>query len=313
MQRVIKKVLLHILDRTTQIFGVLRDSESIWPCWIKTLDLPLKGDKQGGWKIHHIIRGPTASMKKFSSHVSVLGPGKIPHAPHAHEEEEVLILLSGEADIMTLDNGSLIAATERIIPGSIVYHAAHQKHTIQCVSPGPATYLIFKWTGAADLKSDTRLRTSVFRSAYNCNVPAIQSDRQIAHTVVFDSPTLYLRKLRCHISTLKPGASYPPHSDAYDVAILTLSGTVETLARQVGPCSIIFYAAGEPHGMKNADSAPARYIVIEFHGGNFRRKWFSLRHKGVHILHRVFRRPSGRGMPMITVFISLFRCSRYGH
>lgn len=270
--------------------GVLCSTDSIWPCWIKALDLPLEGNKEGGWKIRRIFRGPTAAMKKFSSHVSVLGSGKIPHTLHAHEEEELLIMLSGGADIVTLDDGSLIAATARIFPGSAVYHAARQKHTIHCIGPGPATYLIFKWIGAGDLRGDAGLRSSIFHIARGCSDPATQSARQIVRTVIFESPTLYLRKLRCHISTLQPGAGYPPHSDAYDVAILTLSGTVETLGRQIRPYSVIFYAAGEPHGMKNADTIPARYIVIEFHGGKLRQKWYSWAHKGVHILRRLFRR-----------------------
>ncbi len=269
--------------------GVLCNTDSSWPCWIKALDLPLEGNKESGWKIRRIFRGPTAAMKKFSSHVSVLGSGKMPHTPHEHGEEELLIMLSGGADIVTLDEGGLIAATARIFPGSAVYHAARQKHTIQCIGPEPAAYLIFKWVGAADLSSDVRLRSSIYHNARGCNDPATRSARQIVRTVIFESPTLYLRKLRCHISILQPGAGYPPHSDAYDVAILTLSGTVETLGRNIGPYSVIFYAAGEPHGMKNADTIPARYIVIEFHGDKFRQKWHSLAHKGVHILHRLFR------------------------
>ena len=67
------------------------------------------------------------------------------------------------------------------------------------------------------------------------------------------------------MSNLQPGAGYPPHADDYDVAILVLGGKVETLDRVVEPLGVVFYAAGEMHGMKNVGDVPARYLVFEFH------------------------------------------------
>jgi hypothetical protein len=64
---------------------------------------------------------------------------------------------------------------------------------------------------------------------------------------------------------MQPGGGYAPHVDAYDVAILVLEGTVETLGQTCGPNTVIFYAAGESHGMRNVGPIPARYIVWEFH------------------------------------------------
>jgi hypothetical protein len=63
-----------------------------------------------------------------------------------------------------------------------------------------------------------------------------------------------------------PGAGYEPHVDAYDVAIFVVSGKVETLGQVVEPNSVIFYSAGEPHGMKNVGQEPAKYLVFEMHG-----------------------------------------------
>jgi hypothetical protein len=82
---------------------------------------------------------------------------------------------------------------------------------------------------------------------------------------LFEGPTAYLGKLHAHVTTLQPGAGYAPHVDAYDVAILTLAGTVETLGERVGPQSVIYYGAGELHGMRNVGPEVARYLVFEFH------------------------------------------------
>jgi quercetin dioxygenase-like cupin family protein len=230
-------------------------------------------------------------MKHFSSHVSVLSSGGIPHPPHAHKEEELLIMLSGEADIITVDATGRTVDTARAVSGSIVYHCAHRKHTIQVTGPVPAVYLIFKWTGNSGGNREASLKSSIFQGAGVSDKPVSLSAGRSVRTVIFESPTLYLRKLRCHISTLQPGAGYPPHIDTYDVAILTLSGTVETLGRQIGPSSVIFYAAGEPHGMKNAGPDTARYMVMEFHGSRLRRKWYSLARKRTHIIRRLFPNP----------------------
>jgi hypothetical protein len=58
---------------------------------------------------------------------------------------------------------------------------------------------------------------------------------------------------------------YPEHIDEHDVAIIVFSGVVETLGQRAGPAGSIYYAAGEPHGLRNVGSEPARYLVFEFH------------------------------------------------
>jgi hypothetical protein len=43
---------------------------------------------------------------------------------------------------------------------------------------------------------------------------------------------------------------------------------VETLGEEAGPNSVVFYAAGEKHGMRNVGDVPARYLVFEFHASD---------------------------------------------
>jgi hypothetical protein len=45
-----------------------------------------------------------------------------------------------------------------------------------------------------------------------------------------------------------------------------LEGEVETIGGRAVPNDVIFYRAGEPHGMRNVGAGPARYVVFEFHG-----------------------------------------------
>jgi glycosyltransferase involved in cell wall biosynthesis/mannose-6-phosphate isomerase-like protein (cupin superfamily) len=239
-------------------------SNTVLSSWIKELP-PLEENKQNGWRPYPIFSGSTHCLDKFSSHMSILSPGITPHEPHSHQEEELLIMLSGEADIVRLDKEIANTETrERIKPGSFVYHPAFQHHTIHNTSTEPATYLMFKWQTQKSSKKN-QLKSTIFHYNKDSTHNREESTNKILQSQIFDNPTSYLDKLHCHITTLQPGAGYPPHADSYDVAILLLEGIVETLDRQVNSQAVIFYAAGEPHGIKNVGNIPAFYLVFEFH------------------------------------------------
>ena len=86
--------------------------------------------------------------------------------------------------------------------------------------------------------------------------------------VIFESPTSYLTKLHAHETLLRPGAGYAAHADEHDVAIIVKSGKIHTAGREIGPRGIVFFPAGELHGMLNPGTEPAHYLVFEFHGPN---------------------------------------------
>ena len=83
---------------------------------------------------------------------------------------------------------------------------------------------------------------------------------------MFEGPTHYLTKLQVHLTELQPDAGYATHADTHDVAIVVLSGSVETMGRRIERHGVVYFPAGEMHDMKNPGSATARYLVFEFHG-----------------------------------------------
>ena len=83
--------------------------------------------------------------------------------------------------------------------------------------------------------------------------------------VLFEGPTENLKKLHCHVSTLKPGTGYAPHADPYDVAIIVLEGCVETLGRRVEPCGLILRQSWRPSRYREPDPSRGPYVVFEFH------------------------------------------------
>jgi quercetin dioxygenase-like cupin family protein len=178
----------------------------------------------------------------------VLQSGHSPHPPHTHTEEEILLLLSGEVELELAEG-----ETARLQPEEFVYYPVGFAHTLKTTSPEPAMYVMFKWRGSSTpSSSEAHLSHGRFNAA--------------GAGVKFEGPTKYLRKLHSHVTVLEPGGGYAPHADAYDVAIVVLEGEVETIGGQAGPYDVIFYRAGEEHGMQNIGSRATRYVVFEFHG-----------------------------------------------
>lgn len=233
--------------------------------WIKTLDLPLAEDVRTGWRPYGTFWGPTRCMANLDCHVSVLSAGKTPHEPHSHPEEELLIMLDGEAELVIVASDGA-QKTRTVRPGMFVYYEAGQGHTIHNASARPATYLMFRWRNEAAASRFDRLQTRIFRYDDPWGDPDREEARGWRSRRIFEGPTGCLRKLHCHVSSLSRGAGYEPHVDAYDVAILVLGGMVETLGQRLSPHDLAFCSAGEPHGIRNVGDGTASYLVFEFHG-----------------------------------------------
>jgi quercetin dioxygenase-like cupin family protein len=239
---------------------------------VKHMDLPLKENPDTGWESYPLSRGITPSVDRMSFHMSVLSPGVTPHDPHSHADEELLIMLDGEADlVMVPENITGKQEHYRLAAGSLVYYPAFYTHTIHNTGSKPITYLMFRW--GAPLPSGFESQAATYQFDYPDLSLDNQHEQPFEIRKVFDFPTRHLKKLHCHVSLLQPGASYKAHRDRHDVAILLLKGVVETLDQTVEPFGVVYYSAGEMHGMKNVGDTPAYYLVFEFHAGPSRSKW----------------------------------------
>ena len=227
------------------------------------MGLPLPENRTVGWAPYHLFKGPTPGLAAMSCHVSVLSPGHCPHPSHSHIEEEVLIVLDGEANIeIASSRDDPTPRVESLTQGQFSYYPAWQYHTIRNGSAHPVTYLMFKWVANTPKVTDV-LPTGVFdyTGQLECDDP-----RAFAPLTVLNGQTTWLKRLHCHVTRLGPGGGYAPHIDKYDVAIVMLSGEVETMGRVLQPCDVVFYGTGEMHGMRNISNKTAKYLVFEFEG-----------------------------------------------
>jgi mannose-6-phosphate isomerase-like protein (cupin superfamily) len=85
------------------------------------------------------IAGDTPASTKFVTGRFTLQPGKSPHAPHTHAEEEVMIIESGHGDILC--DGK----TTKIGPGSVMYTTPNVPHGITNTGSEPIVFYYVKW------------------------------------------------------------------------------------------------------------------------------------------------------------------------
>ena len=145
--------------------------------------------------------------------------------------------------------------------GAFIYYAAGQFHTVGNPGSEAAAYLMLKWAAPATRRPGL-LGSSVVQHGHR-QAPADAGP--FWTQVLLEGATANLGRFHSHLTVLAPGAGYEPHVDGYDVALITLEGTVETLGQRVEPHSVVYYAAGEPHGIRNVGAGPARYLAFEFH------------------------------------------------
>ena len=97
--------------------------------------------------VRKVVQAPTATLDELEIHITTLNVGETPHPPHKHPDEELVIIKEGTVE--SLVNGQL----RRVGPGSIVFQAANQMHSIRNVGDTPATYHVIKWNSPGMLKA----------------------------------------------------------------------------------------------------------------------------------------------------------------
>lgn len=104
-------------------------------------DVPVKQEEVRA--VRQFFRAPTATLNELELHVTTLPAGATSHAPHKHPNEELVIIKEGTVEVLV--DGQL----KRVGPGSVVFNASNQMHSLRNVGDGPATYHVINWTTAA--------------------------------------------------------------------------------------------------------------------------------------------------------------------
>ena len=103
----------------------------------------------------HCFLGRTDNVDYLECHYSILMPGFSPHLPHAHLDEEILVVMSGAAELVVAnsprdDNPKIVAAPA----GTAIYYPPYQHHTIRNASSEPVRYAMLRWRSPAISAND---------------------------------------------------------------------------------------------------------------------------------------------------------------
>jgi quercetin dioxygenase-like cupin family protein len=239
--------------------------------WFRRIDLPSLQDSEHGWKTYPLFRGQTPTMAELECHVSVLGAGQSPHEPHDHVEDEIFIVLDGEAELIANAAGGK-GSRDAVSRGSLALYPSNAgRHTLRAGEDGPVTSLVLKWSNAWDAAANT-LAPEVLHLPALLENARPTSQPSISKVSLFSGGMPRLENLTAHMNVIRPGGGYDAHADPYDIAIVVLDGDIEVGAERLGPNSLLFVARGELHDLSNRSEAPATYIVFEFRGDARRRR-----------------------------------------
>ena len=206
------------------------------------------------WNLFPYFSISTPTFNKFSCHASILQPGCMTHLPHVHQDEEILIVLSGNPTILSSDIQSDVLRMKKSLPGDFFYFPTGYKHTILNASDEPIYYLMFRW----ETKSKTQKSAPPFNYEKN-------NYGRLERRFSINQASSTLEHIHIHFSHLEPGRGYQKHIDQYDAAVVVLDGHLTVMNKTLGKNGVYFMGAGELHDTCNSGSETCSYLVFEFH------------------------------------------------
>lgn len=94
--------------------------------------IPEKPTEYGSVRSFFTMR--TATVERLEVHETTLNPGKSPHPPHRHPNEEMILIEKGSLEALV--NGEW----KRVGPGSVIFNASNQLHGLRNPGTEPAVY-----------------------------------------------------------------------------------------------------------------------------------------------------------------------------
>ena len=85
-----------------------------------------------------IVDRRTATFESWESHVTTLRAGEEAHAPHAHPDEEIVIVKEGTLEVRYQGR------TARAPAGSVIFYASNDWHGMKNVGGTTATYYVIR-------------------------------------------------------------------------------------------------------------------------------------------------------------------------
>jgi len=96
----------------------------------------LRSHVSGSMKSYQILNGSTHSGFVLNLHETELAPGGVPHPPHSHVHEEMLLVREGQLELIQDGQTTVLG------PGSCAYMASRDLHGYRNPGTVPARYFV---------------------------------------------------------------------------------------------------------------------------------------------------------------------------
>lgn len=243
------------------------DSNRVLTSFVGVHTSPVLAPGDSGLRLALRFQGSSDILAKIEFHTSIQEQYVTPHAPHNHEDEEVIHIKEGVVRITFWEGLEDIPRAADFVAGDVVYHSRRRWHTITALS-NTATYTCVRFIPRRSLQ-EFLSRDDLFNKTDQRIVWSSMAGIHIHRPtgIFLEASTDGLARLHAHVTELSPGQGYEPHVDAYDVLILVEEGTLLLSPENatVTRWGAVYTSAGHPHGLKNIGFAQARYLVFEFH------------------------------------------------
>ena len=127
-------MILPALAATLPVAALADDKKMLETQAFDYPDLPVKTNGQNHSRA--VFDWQTHTGYPVELHMTELGPGQVPHAPHHHSHEEVMMLRKGVLD------ATYGGKTVHLTAGSVIYMASNVEHQWRNPGPEPAEYFV---------------------------------------------------------------------------------------------------------------------------------------------------------------------------
>jgi (S)-ureidoglycine aminohydrolase len=247
-------VLISVISYS--LYGQVEEVKSVVYQW-----RDFEVEKEPGRERRQIIKGSTLDFAQFAIHATTLEPGKAPHRPHAHGDEELIIVKDGKLKVSINGQSKVLGA------GSVAVAMPGEQHGFENAGETQVTYYILRYQSRTSVNNDRgKLSGGSFMLDWN-DIPFHPHDKGGIRRY-FDRPTAMCERFEMHVTTLNEGLkSHDPHTHRAGEIILLLSGSAEMQISDqhlaLMPGGLAFLESEVPHALKNVGSEPCVYFAFQ--------------------------------------------------
>jgi len=210
-----------------------------------------------------VMEGSTTSLVHFEVHATSIQPGKAPHPPHTHADEEELIIVK-EGQVKITING----VSNTLGPGSVAYAIPLEEHGIVNTGNTQATYYILKYKSRLPMELE-RAKKNGGSFMINWDTVTVKKTDKGQRREFVNKPTSQLLKFEMHTTALNEGLdSHAPHTHKEEEIILILKGNVimhvGDKTYSAGPGDIVFLPSMILHNLVNTGKGQCEYFAFQW-------------------------------------------------